>query len=62
MQSYIQHHVIGMLRAVLQELIVQFREKEFGGRVFSCTTGSAPSAPEVLAWLGEALGFPIVNG
>ncbi len=41
---------------------MQFRERELGGRVFSCTTGSAPSAPEVLAWLGEVLGFPVVNG
>ena len=57
-----QREITDGFRAVLQELIVHFREKEFGGRVFSCTTGSAPSAPEVLAWLGEALGFPVVNG
>ena len=41
---------------------MQFRERELGGRVFSCTTGSAPSAPEVLAWLSEVMGFPVVVG
>ena len=47
---------------MLQELILQFRERELGGRLFSYTTGAAPSAPEVLAWLSEVLGFPVVNG
>ena len=30
--------------------------------MFSCTTGSAPSAPEVLKWLEDVMGFPAVNG
>ena len=46
----------------MQELIIQFREQELGGRVFSCTTGSAPSTQEVLKWLEEVMGFPTVNG
>ncbi len=55
-------HPTCMQIAVLQDLIVHFREKELGGRVFSCTTGSAPSAKEVLAWLDEVMSFPILNG
>lgn len=41
---------------------MRFREQELGGRIFSCTTGSAPSAPEVLTWLSEVMGFPTLNG
>ena len=29
--------------------------------MFSASTGSAPSAPDVLQWLKEVLGFPIIN-
>ena len=48
--------------ALLQELLERFRERELGGRVFSCTTGSAPSAAEVLLWLDDVMGFPALNG
>ena len=47
---------------LLQELLEHFRERELGGRVFSCTTGSAPSAAEVLRWLDDVMGFPALNG
>ena len=47
---------------LLQELLEHFREKELGGRVFSCTTGSAPTAAEVLRWLDDVMGFPALNG
>ena len=30
--------------------------------MFSCTTGSAPSAAEVLRWLDDVMGFPALNG
>ena len=48
--------------ALLQALLERFRERELGGRVFSCTTGSAPSAAEVLRWLDDVMGFPALNG
>ena len=54
-------HVNHRIR-VLQELIMHFRERVLGGRVFSCTTGSAPSAPEMLAWQGEVMGYPVRVG
>ena len=46
----------------MQELLEHFRERELGGRVFSCTTGSAPTAAEVLRWLDDVMGFPALNG
>ena len=46
----------------LQDLIRHFRDVELGGRVMSATTGSAPSAPDVMMWLEEMLGTKIVDG
>ncbi len=43
-------------------MIENFREKELGGRVFSCMTGSAPTAPEVVDFLRDALIVPIYEG
>ena len=40
----------------------RFRDVELGGRVMSATTGSAPSAPDVLAWLEDMLGTKVVDG
>jgi hypothetical protein len=49
-------------RACMQDLIRHFRDVELGGRVMSATTGSAPSAPDVLAWLEDMLGTRVVDG
>lgn len=46
---------------MVQGLIRRFREEVLGGRILSATTGSAPSAPDILRWLEEVLGFPIIN-
>ena len=48
--------------ACAQAVIENFREKELGGRVFSCMTGSAPTAPEVVDFLRDALIVPIYEG
>ena len=45
-----------------QAVIENFREKELGGRVFNCMTGSAPTAPEVADFLRDALIVPIYEG
>jgi len=47
---------------MLQAVIENFREKELGGRVFTCMTGSAPTAPEVVDFLRDALIVPIYEG
>lgn len=47
---------------VSQALISQFRDKELGGRIFGATTGSAPTAPEVVEFLKDALVIPITEG
>jgi hypothetical protein len=46
----------------MQDMIKHFREVELGGRLFSASYGSAPTAPEVIAWFSEVLGFPAVDG
>ena len=48
--------------ACAQAVIENFREKELGGRVFSCMTGSAPTAHEVVDFLRDALIVPIYEG
>ena len=47
---------------MLQAVIEHFREKELGGRVQFCLTGSAPTAPEVVDFLRDALIVPIYEG
>ena len=47
---------------MLQAVIENFREKELGGRLFTCMTGSAPTAPEVVDFLRDALIVPIYEG
>ena len=47
---------------LLQAVIENFREQELGGRVFTCMTGSAPTAPEVVDFLRDALIVPIYEG
>ena len=47
-----------MLQAVLEDFV----EKELGGRVLTCMTGSAPTAPEVIDFLRDALVVPILEG
>ncbi len=49
-------------RPLLQAVIEDFREKELGGRVLTCMTGSAPTAPEVVDFLRDALVVPIYEG
>ena len=49
-------------RSPLQAVIEDFREKELGGRVFTCMTGSAPTAPEVVDFLRDAMIVPIYEG
>ena len=44
-----------------QGLIRQFRDVKLGGRLQAASTGGAPNAPDVTAWLDEALGFPLAN-
>ena len=51
----------GAVNGAVQGLIRRFREEVRGGRILSATTGSAPSAPDILRWLEEVLGFPIIN-
>ena len=43
----------------LQEVTAQFREAELGGRLVYSLTGSSPIAPEVLAFLRDALQAPM---
>ena len=50
--------VVCLLQAVLE----YFVEKELGGRVLTCMTGSAPTAPEVIDFLRDALVAPILEG
>ncbi len=46
----------------LKALIAKFRDVELGGRIFGATTGSAPTAPEVVEFLKDALIIPIIEG
>lgn len=48
----------GVERGV-QEVARQFREAELGGRLVYSLTGSSPIAPEVLAFLRDALQAPM---
>ena len=43
----------------LQEVTRRFREAELGGRLVYSLTGSSPIAPEVLAFLRDALQAPM---
>ena len=43
----------------LQKVTRQFREAELGGRLVYSLTGSSPIAPEVLAFLRDALQAPM---
>ena len=43
-------------------MLRQFREEEAGGRLVYAFTGSSPAAPEVLAFLKQALQVPIFEG
>ena len=45
----------------VQAIIESFCDEEMGGRVYACMVGSAPSAPEVVHFLREALGAPITE-
>lgn len=45
----------------VQAVIESFCDKEMGGRVYACMVGSAPSAPEVVHFLRDALGAPILE-
>ena len=45
----------------MQAIMESFRDEEMGGRVYACMVGSAPSAPEVVTFLREALGAPILE-
>ena len=47
---------------MLQAVIENFREKELGGRIFQCMTGSAPTAPEVVDFLRDSLIVPVYEG
>lgn len=50
------------MACMLQAVIEEFREKELGGRIFQCMTGSAPTAPEVVDFLRDSLIVPIYEG
>lgn len=50
--------VVCLLQAVLEDFV----EKELGGRVLTCMTGSAPTAPEVIDFLRDTLVAPILEG
>ena len=47
---------------LLQAVLEDFVEKELGGRVLTCMTGSAPTAPEVINFLRDTLVVPILEG
>ena len=44
-----------------QGVIRRFREVVLGGRLRAASTGGAPNAPDVKAWLDAVLGFPLAN-
>ncbi len=45
-----------------QDLVEHFRQVDCGGRVLTAMTGSAPTAPEVVDFLRDALLIPITEG
>ena len=51
-----------VMLCLLQAVLEDFVEKELGGRVLTCMTGSAPTAPEVIDFLRDALVVPILEG
>ena len=60
--SRLSKAILDSVNACAQAVIENFREKELGGRLFSCMTGSAPTAPEVVDFLRDALIVPIYEG
>ncbi|HSW20155.1 MAG TPA: AMP-binding protein, partial [Ramlibacter sp.] len=42
-----------------QALLAETREEVLGGRLLSCSFGSAPLSPELRAFMEECLGFPL---
>jgi len=42
-----------------QALLAETREQVLGGRLLSCSFGSAPLSPELRAFMEECLGFPL---
>ena len=47
------------LVALKQEIMLEFRQTALGGRLLSCSFGSAPLAPELREFIEKCLGFPL---